>query len=63
LCPCAGTTAPTGWFYKRVWDVSTPVGSTDMKQITITVIVAHSIAKKILPKATITTLRARIGNE
>jgi hypothetical protein len=63
LCPCSGTTAPDGWFYKRVWQVSAPVGSTNLKQVTVTVIVSHSIAKKILPTATVTTLRARIGNE
>jgi len=63
LCPCAGTTPPGTWFYKRVWQIALPAGTTDIKQITVTVVVAHSIAKKIIPRATVTTLRARIGNE
>ena len=28
LCPCTGTTVPNGWFYKRVWEIATPAGST-----------------------------------
>jgi hypothetical protein len=36
-CPTApsGTTAPTGWFYKRVWKVELVSGSTTLKQITV----------------------------
>jgi type II secretory pathway pseudopilin PulG len=63
LCPCAGTAAPDTWFYKRVWQISAPAGTANIKQITVTVIVAHSIARKIIPTSTVTTLRARIGNE
>jgi hypothetical protein len=63
LCPCSGTTEPTGWFYKRVWQVSTPPGSTNMKQVTVAAIVARSHGNKVLPRATLTALRSRIGNE
>ena len=63
LCPCDGTGAPDGWFYKRAWQISLPAGTTNVKQITITVVVARSIAKKIIPTATVTSLKARIGNE
>ena len=63
LCPCAGTTVPAGWFYKRVWEISTPAGSTNLKQITVTAIVVRSVANKIVPRATVTALRSRIGNE
>jgi hypothetical protein len=36
-CPTApsGTTAPTGWFYKRVWKVELVSGSTTLKKITV----------------------------
>ena len=63
LCPCSGTTVPAGWFYKRVWEIATPAGSTNLKQITVTAIVARSHANKIIPRATLTALRSRIGNE
>jgi type II secretory pathway pseudopilin PulG len=62
LCPCSGTTAPTGWFYKRVWEIS-PTGSTNLKQITVTAILVRSVANKIVPRATVTALRSQIGNE
>ena len=63
LCPCTGTTAPAGWFYKRVWAISTPTGTTNLKQITVTAIVARSVANKVIPRATVTALRSRVGNE
>jgi hypothetical protein len=63
LCPCSGTTVPAKWFYKRVWEISTPTGTTNLKQITVTAVVARSVANKIIPRATVTALRTRIGNE
>jgi hypothetical protein len=63
LCPCTGTTVPDNWFYKRVWLISTPAGSTNLKQITVTAVVIRSVANKIIPRATVTALRTRIGNE
>jgi hypothetical protein len=63
LCPCSGTTVPDGWFYKRVWQISTPAGAINMKQVTVTAIVARSHGNKVLPRATLTALRSRIGNE
>jgi type II secretory pathway pseudopilin PulG len=63
LCPCTGTTVPANWFYKRVWLISTPAGSTNLKQITVTAVVVRSVANKIIPRATVTALRTRIGNE
>jgi hypothetical protein len=61
LCPCVGTTAPAGWFYKRVWQITNP--SVNLKQITVTAIVARSVAKAVVPKATMVALRGRVGNE
>jgi hypothetical protein len=40
--PCAapvGTTAPTNWFYQRVWSVSS--AGTNLKQITVTATIAR----------------------
>jgi hypothetical protein len=56
LCPCAGTTAPAGWFYERVWQVSSP--SANLKQITVTSTVATSVANAIVPKSTVTALKS-----
>ena len=42
--PCAapvGTTPPTNWFYQRVWSVSLPTGTTNLKQITVTATIAR----------------------
>ena len=50
-----GTAAPAGWFYKRVWRVSS--GGTNLKQITVTTIVAFSMSRTQLPQATVTSLK------
>ena len=55
LLPSSGTTPPAGWFYKRVWRVTNP--STNLKQITVTVIVAQSFGGSRLPQSTLTTLK------
>jgi hypothetical protein len=42
--PCAApvaTTPPTNWFYQRVWSVSAPTGTTNLKQITVTATIAR----------------------
>jgi hypothetical protein len=54
LCPC-GATAPTGWMYKRVWQVTTP--STNLKQITVVATVATSVANALKPTATISAFK------
>jgi hypothetical protein len=56
LLTATGTTAPTNWFYKRVWSVSNP--STNMKQVTVTSIVARSVGRYgRVPQATVTALK------
>jgi Tfp pilus assembly protein PilV len=59
-----GTTAPAGWFYKRVWQITCiagpcssnpPVG---LKQITVTATVRMSVGAAILPKSTVVALKA-----
>ena len=56
LCPCVGTTAPAGWFFERVWQVSSP--SANLKQITVTSTVSRSLAGAIIPKSTVTALKS-----
>lgn len=56
LLTATGTTVPTNWFYKRVWSVSNP--STNMKQVTVTSIVARSVGRYgRVPQATVTALK------
>jgi hypothetical protein len=56
ICPCAGTAAPAGWFYERVWQISTP--SANLKQITVTATVATSIGGEVVPQSTVTALKS-----
>jgi Flp pilus assembly pilin Flp len=51
-----GTTAPGGWFYERVWQVSSLTSS--VKLVTVTVTVRSSIGATLLPKATVTATKA-----
>jgi hypothetical protein len=56
LCPCAGTAAPAGWFYERVWQVTSP--SANLKRITVTATVLTSVSNAIIPKSTVTALKS-----
>lgn len=50
--------APAGWFYKRVWQVSMPAGTTNLKQITVTVQTHAQVGGGgVLPQATVTALK------
>lgn len=52
-----GGTAPSNWFYIRVWQVQT-VSST-MKQLTVTAMVRHSVgASGSSPQASVSTLKS-----
>ena len=55
LLTVTGNTAPNGWFYKRVWAVSTP--STNLKQVTVSVTVASSIGGALMPRSTLVALK------
>jgi len=57
MCPCAGTAAPAGWFYKRVWAITSPPGTVNLKQISVTATVASSVGGALSPKATVTSLK------
>src|SRR5437899_2232026 len=52
--PCTAT-PPTDWFYKRVWQVSTP--SANLKQITVTAIVKQSVARAVLSQSTVSAYK------
>jgi prepilin-type N-terminal cleavage/methylation domain-containing protein len=45
LIPSSGTTPPAGWFYKRVWQVSLPAGTTNLKQVTVTATVVSLLTE------------------
>ena len=52
-----GTAAPAGWFYQRVWAVSNP--SVNLKQITVTTVVAFDLSQSELPHATVVALKTK----
>jgi len=59
LLPFAGITAPEGWFYMRVWEISdTHVPPVDkLKQITVTAIVRSSVGGAMLSRSTMAALK------
>jgi hypothetical protein len=48
--PCTAT-PPATWYYKRVWQVSTP--SANLKQITVTATVKTSVANALISTSTV----------
>jgi hypothetical protein len=59
VLPSAGVAAPDNWFYKRVWEISTPAGRVNLKQITVTATVKASAAGGLglIPRSTLTSLK------
>jgi len=57
LLVAVGTTPASGWFYKRVWQVSS-ISST-LKQITVTTIVASTNSRGQIPQSTVTALKTQ----
>lgn len=54
----AGGGAPAGWYYMRVWQISLPAGTTNLKQIAVTVQTKAEVgAGGALPRATVTALK------
>ena len=51
----SGGGEPTGWFYKRVWQVST--ASVNLKEITVTTIVRSSVGGAMLSQSTVAALK------
>ena len=54
--PCTAT-APVNWFYKRVWQVSIPAGSANLKQITVTATVARTVGGSQLSQSTVASYK------
>lgn len=55
LISTADGSAPAGWFYKRVWRVSSPMAN--LKQIEVTVTVESSLGRTAPPRSTVTALK------
>jgi hypothetical protein len=55
LLVSAGATPPTGWFYQRLWQVTSI--SPTLKQVRVLAIVARSVGRKQRPSATLITLK------
>ena len=51
-----GGAAPANWYYKRVWQVTSP--SANLKQVTVKTIVSWSMGRTILPASTVTALKS-----
>jgi hypothetical protein len=51
-----GVTPPDTWFYERVWEITQL--STGVKQIIVTSTVKSSLGREIVPKSTVTALKA-----
>jgi hypothetical protein len=51
-----GTTAPAGWFYERVWQISSP--APNLKQATVGTIVRFSMSRTQLPQSTVSALKS-----
>ncbi len=56
--PSALGAAPPSWYYKRAWQISTPAGTTDLKQITVTTTVQSQVGSLgALPQSTVVVLK------
>jgi hypothetical protein len=55
LLVATGTTPPAGWFYERVWQISSP--STNLKQVTVVGSVRSSFQNGVLPQSTVVALK------
>jgi Tfp pilus assembly protein PilV len=53
----SGGGAPAGWFYKRVWQISTPPGTANLKQITVTATAAAGVSSGQAPRSSVTALK------
>jgi type II secretory pathway pseudopilin PulG len=57
LLTSTGTTAPAGWFYKRVWSVAYGT-NIFLKQVTVTTAVKNAVGGKIRPpRATVASIK------
>jgi hypothetical protein len=56
LVPSSGNQAPVGWFYKRVWAITSP--SANLKEVTVTTTVRSAVgAVGRVPQTTVKALK------
>lgn len=49
---------PANWFYKRVWKIDAPTGSTNLKRVTVTATVKSAVGSiGRIPRATLVSLK------
>jgi hypothetical protein len=58
LLTSSGTTAPSGWFYKRVWKVEYMTGSTTLKKITVATSTSRGFGGTMTPTSYLTVLKS-----
>jgi hypothetical protein len=59
LLASVGTTAPDGWYYKRVWQVAYVTGSTTLKKVTVTATVKNAVGNTgRIPRASVASLKS-----
>ncbi len=58
LLTSTGTTAPSGWFYKRVWKVEYITGSTTLKKITVATATSRGFGGAMTPTSYLTVLKS-----
>jgi len=51
-----GAAAPNGWFYKRLWQITSP--TTGLKQVSVMVTVRSAVGGALLPKSTVVAMKA-----
>ena len=51
----APATPPADWYYKRMWQITSP--SANLKQITVTAIVRRSVARAQLSQSTVSAYK------
>jgi type II secretory pathway component PulJ len=52
-----GTTAPSKWYYKRVWKIALPAGTTNLKQITVAAATARGFGGATRATSYLTVLK------
>lgn len=59
LLTTPGGVAPATWYYMRLWQISSPTGTTNLKQISVLTQTATDVGSKgALPQSTIVTLKS-----
>lgn len=58
LLTATGITAPSGWFYKRVWKIEYVTGSTTLKKITIAAATSRGFGGAMTPTSYLTVLKS-----